>query len=137
MSTTPTPAPTPAPTPVPKPGSFQIPTQLATVLGLICGAATVLNQTTFGFPLAVQTTITVALGAFGFLAIGPILGPKFRAALHLPGWLATVIGVVLVVLMVVTQQNASLPYRAIVIGVIQVAGSLGFDPVPVPTAYLI
>lgn len=114
----------------------QWPTRYAVIASLVCGAITVLNQTTFGLPSIWKTSLTWALGLFAFLGIGPIVGPKFRAALHLPAKVATAISVVLMIAMVVTQQDASMPYRAIIIGFIQVAGGLGFDPAYIPTATL-
>lgn len=109
------------------------PSQYTTILALVCGVLTVLNQTTFGLPTAAKTGITVALGAFEFLGIGPLLGPKFKAALHLPAAVGTAISIVLLVALVVVQQDTSLPYSAIVIGVINVLGGLGFEPAFVPT----
>lgn len=110
-----------------------LPARYMIVLSLFCGALTVLNQTTFGFPTALQTSITWGLALFAFLHFGPLLGPKFRAAVKLPPAVATGIGVVMLIGMVVAQQDAGLPYRAIIIGVIQVAGGLGFEPAYVPT----
>lgn len=110
-----------------------LPAKYMVILSLVCGAVTVLNQTTFGFPTAVKTSITWGLAIFAFLHVGPTLGPKFRAALKLPPAVANVIGVVMLIGMVVAQQDTALPYRAIIIGAIQIAGGLGFEPAYIPT----
>lgn len=109
------------------------PTRYAVIASLACGVITVLNQTTFGLPPIWKTSLVWALGLFAFLVIGPTLGPKFQAALHISPEAATAISVVLMAAMLITQQDAALPYRAIIIGVIQVAGGLGFAPAYVPT----
>lgn len=116
----------------------QWPTKYTVIASLVCGAVTVLNQTTLphalGYGGMVQTAITFVLGGFAFLKIGPTLGPKFKAALHLPPSVAEGISVALLVGMTVAQVDTGLPWRAVIIGVIQVAGGLGFAPAYIPTA---
>jgi phosphate starvation-inducible membrane PsiE len=75
----------------------------------------------------------VMLGLFAFLGIGPLLGPKFKAALHIPAKVGAAVGIVLVVMLVVVQQQVGLPGSAIIIGIINVAGALGFSPAWAPT----
>lgn len=109
------------------------PGPLAIACSLALGAITVLNQTTFDLPSVWRTSITWTLGLTAFLVIGPRIGPRFRAAVHLPAWAATAIGVALMAAMLTAQQNTGLPERAIIIGVVQIAGGLGFAPASVPT----
>lgn len=108
------------------------------VLTCIDSALTVLNQTTLpkaiGYGVGFQTGITIILGAIAFLGIGPVLGAKFKAYVHLPPRIAQGISVGLMVGLMVVQEDTSLPWRAILLGVIQFAGGLGFAPAYIPTA---
>lgn len=111
----------------------QWPTKYTVLLSLACGVVTVLNQTTFGLPTVWKTTLLDVLALFAFLKVGPTLGPKFRAALHLNPKVANAISLVLMFGMLLAQTDTGLPWRAVIIGVIQVAGGLGFAPTYVPT----
>lgn len=111
----------------------QWPTSLVLALTIVDSALTVLNQTTFGLPTATKTTVTLLLGGFAYLGIGPVLGPKFKALVHLPPRLAGAIGLGLLVVSVAIQQNTSVELSAVLLGVLQFAGGLGFAPSTVPT----
>lgn len=106
--------------------------KLTFALVIIDSALTVLNQTTFGLPTAAKTTVTILLGAFAYLGIGPVLGPQFKAFLHLPAKVAGAISIVLLILSVLIQQGLSPVASAVILGVLQIAGGLGFAPAYIP-----
>lgn len=114
------------------------PTSWTVALSLLCGLLTVLNQTTiagvgFNLPTAAQTAVTWGLAGFAFLGIGPTLGPKFAAAFKLPPKVTAIVSLLLLVGLTVAQEDVNLPYRAVIIGVVQIAGGLGFEPAYLPT----
>ncbi len=113
------------------------PTWWAVALTVADSAATVFNQTTLpkliGYGATIQLGITLLLGLCAFYGIGPVLGTKFKAYVHLPAKVAGAIGMVLLVGEIAVQREAGTVAAAIVLGLIQFAGGLGFAPAYIPT----
>jgi hypothetical protein len=73
------------------PSIIGLPSAAALVLGLVDGALTVLVKGAFGLPSTWQYVISAILIFLGGAGVTPLLGPSFKAALHLPFAVTTLI----------------------------------------------
>lgn len=117
-----------------------IPTIAALILGLLAGVAQVINEAVLEASSQWHAYITVILVFAAGIGISPLVGPAFRAALHLPAWAGYLISAAMAaaVLALSTVSMATLPH-AIVAAVLTVLAALGFAPssiavVPPPPA---
>ena len=118
-----------------------IPTAAAIVLGLLTGAAQVINEVVLEASSQWHAYITIMLVFFAGIGISPLVGEKFRAALHLPPWAAYLISAALAALVLALSTTSITGVaHSIIAFVITVAAALGFAPAstvmvpPVPKA---
>jgi hypothetical protein len=108
---------------------LKLPTWAATVLGLIAGAAAVLNEVAFGLDAEWRSFISVGLVFLAGLGIAPLVGPAFRAALHLSQTVSIFISASLGALALgVHTLNTSEGVRGVLQGVLTFAAAVGFAP---------
>lgn len=111
---------------------FNLPSRWTLVFSLGAGVLALLNQTTFGLPVVWHSALNVALVFFGAIGISPLVGAKFRAALHLNPAESLVVTAALSALSVASTQFAiGGTAKAIVTGVLAFLAGLGFAPVVV------
>jgi hypothetical protein len=106
-----------------------VPAAAAVVLGLILGAAEVVNEVVLEASSQWHSYILVLLVFGGGVGISPIVGPAFRAALHLPSWAGYVVsaGMAAAVLALSTVDMSNL-LHAVVGAALTVLAALGFAP---------
>ena len=124
-------------TPLSLTGSVNIgmPTVVAVVLGLLAGVASVINEVVLQASTQWHAYIAILLVFASGVGISPLVGPAFRAALHLPVWAGYLVsaGMAAAVLGLSSVQMGSLPH-AIIAAVLTVLSALGFAPSTVTVA---
>ena len=104
-----------------------VPTAASVVAALVAGVLAVLNQTVFNFGSEWYNYINIALVFLAGLGITPLTGKAFRAALHLPPWVLTVITAALAALQVaLTSVGMPNSWHAVIVAAITVLAGLGF-----------
>lgn len=111
---------------------LQLPSWATTVGGLVTGILAVLNQTTFSFAAPWQVYITIALFFLSGIGISPLVGPAFRAALHITTKVSLVISSALGALaLAATTLSISSGAKGAILGVLTFLAALGFAPTAV------
>ena len=105
------------------------PSAWTTLGGLVAGVLSVLNQEFVRSSSAWHSAITVALVFLSGIGISPLVGAKFRAALHLTTRVSVVIASGLAAATVaVTTIRMDGTVKTIIAGVLVFAAALGFAP---------
>lgn len=106
-----------------------IPTIVVVVLSLLAGLLAVLNEVVFGFSTQWHAYFAIILIFLAGLGISPLLGPAFRAALHLPTWASALISAAMSAALL-ALSTAGMPHlaHAIIAAVLTVLSGLGFAP---------
>ena len=113
----------------PTPTLLQIPSKWSLIGGLVMGVLIVLNQAVFSFIEPWHSYITVVLVFLGSFGVSPLVGPAFRAAIHLStAWALAISSALGAVAVAVTTLDWSQGVKSIVLCVIAVATGLGFAP---------
>ena len=113
---------------------LQLPSWATTVGGLVAGVLAVLNQAAFSFAAPWQTYITIALFFLSGIGISPLVGPAFRAALHLSTKASLVISSALGAAGVAaTTLDVSPGVKGAILGALTFLAALGFAPVVATT----
>jgi hypothetical protein len=108
---------------------LNLPTWASTILGLGAGVLAVLNETVFGLSTEWHSYIAIALVFLAGLGISPLVGPAFRAAIHLSQGASVLISSALGALaLAVSTLNIAEGVRGILQGVLVFAAALGFAP---------
>jgi hypothetical protein len=111
---------------------LQLPSWATTVGGLFTGVLAVLNQTTFSFSAPWQVYITIALFFLSGIGISPLVGPAFRAALHITTKVSLVISSALgAAALAATTLSISSGAKGVILGVLTFLAALGFAPTAV------
>lgn len=112
---------------------LKAPSWVTTVLALLAGALSVLNQTTFDLGSPWRNVLAIALVFIAGLGIGPLTGSAFRTALHLSQNLSVLISSGLGALsIIVVTIHMSTGVHAVILFVITTAAGLGFGTTPTP-----
>ena len=138
MSTT-TPAPGPRPTLRQRFAAATVtiglPTLAATILALVGGVLQVINYSLIPGSSVLHGYIALALYFLLASGIPPLVGPAFKAALHLPAWasylLSALLGVGMLAVGTVPMPDLA---REIISAAVTVLSALGFSPAVVPVA---
>ena len=110
-----------------------IPTIAVVVLGLLLGAASVVNEVVLKASSQWHAYILILLVLGAGVGVSPLIGPAFRAALHLPVWAGYVVGAVMAAaLLALSTVTMSSLAHAVIAAVLTVLSALGFAPSTVP-----
>lgn len=114
---------------------LRLPSRAVLVLGLVTGVLTVLDEVVLRL---VSPSVAAVVGALLVVCagvVGPLLGPQFKAALHLPNWVSALVSYALAALTVLVTLGGLTPaLRDVLAGVLAVFADLGFAPSQVPLA---
>lgn len=106
-----------------------LPTWATTLLGLLAGALAILNEVAFGFDAEWRGYLSIVLIFLSGVGISPLVGPAFRAALHLSTTASMFITSGLAALaLAVHSVNVSEGWRGVIQGVLAFAAAVGFAP---------
>jgi len=106
-----------------------LPSWATAALGLLAGVLAVLNEAAFGFEASWRSYISVVLVFLAGIGISPLVGPAFRAALHLSTSLTVLITSGLGALaLAVHTLDMSEGLRGALQGVLVFAAGVGFAP---------
>jgi hypothetical protein len=109
--------------------SLGLPTWATTLLGLLAGALAILNEVAFGFDAEWRGYLSIVLIFLSGVGISPLVGPAFRAALHLSTTASMFITSALAALaLAVHSVNISEGWRGVIQGVLAFAAAVGFAP---------
>jgi hypothetical protein len=113
---------------------LKLPSWASTIGGLVTGILAVLNQTTFSFASPWQVYITIALFFLSGIGFSPLVGPAFRAALHLSAKASLIISSGLgAAALAATTLTISSGAKGVILGALTFLAAIGFAPtVPVP-----
>ena len=125
--------------PAPSPALIGIPTAAAGVLALVGGILQVVNYSVVSAGSQLHSAIAVIILFLISLGITPLVGVKFRAALHLPSGVSYVVTAVVsaggLALLTISMPKTT---HEIIAAALTVLAALGFsasaEPVPVPPA---
>lgn len=108
---------------------LKLPSWASVTLGLIAGVGAVLNEVAFSFTAEWRSFISIGLIFLAGLGIAPLVGPAFRAALHLSQTASLFISSALGALaLAVHTLNVSEGVRGVLQGVLTFAAAVGFAP---------
>lgn len=115
---------------------LQAPAWVTTALGLAAGLLSALNLAVFGFASPWHIYVSLALLFVGSLGVGPLLGEKFRAALHIPMNVSIMITAAITVLAtgVTAISGLDADAKAVLVGLLTTLSYLGFAPIAPPVA---
>jgi phosphate starvation-inducible membrane PsiE len=106
-----------------------LPSIVVVVLSLIAGAIQVLNEVVFHLSSDWHAYLAIILVFLAGIGISPLVGARFKAALHLPPWLGYLItaGMSALTLAMTTLHIGSVAH-AVIAAVLTVLAGLGFAP---------
>lgn len=108
---------------------LKLPSWVTTIFGLGAGVIAILNETTFGLDPTWRGYLSVVLIFLTGLGVSPLVGPAFRAALHLSTVMSLTISSGLAALaLAVHTFNLSEGLRGVLQGVLTFAAAIGFAP---------
>jgi hypothetical protein len=108
---------------------LKLPSWASVSLGLVAGAAAVLNELAFSFTAEWRSFISVGLIFLAGLGIAPLVGSSFRAALHLSQTTSLFLTSALGALALgIHTLNISEGVRGILQGILTFAAAVGFAP---------
>ncbi len=108
---------------------LKLPSRVTVLLGLLAGVLAYLNESAFGFSPEWRGYISFGLILLSGLGITPLVGPAFRAALHLSTSASAAISTALATLALVVHSIAlPLDVRGVLQAVLTFAAAVGFAP---------
>lgn len=109
--------------------SIGLPTTALIVLALIAGAAQAINVVVLEVSPTWHTLIAAGIVFISSFGGGPLLGPAFKAALHLPMWANSLIsGAMAFVVVLLSTLQMTTTTHWIIASVLTVLSMLGFAP---------
>ena len=112
-----------------------LPTAAAVVLGLFAGVCQVLNEAVLELPAAWHSYLSILLVFAAGAGISPLVGPAFRAALHLPVWAGYIVSAAMAAaVLALGLLPTGVVAHAIIGGVLVVLSALGFAPANIQVA---
>jgi hypothetical protein len=109
--------------------SLKLPSWATTALGALAGVLAILNQTVFHAGSPWSAYITIALVFLAALGISPLVGEKFRSAVHVSPKVGIIVSAFLAALAVaMTTLSVSAGVKGVIQGVLVFFGALGYAP---------
>jgi hypothetical protein len=110
--------------------TLKLPSWVAVTLGLIAGILAILNEVTFGLDAELRGYVSIVLVFLVGLGITPLVGPAFRAALHLSQTVSLFISTGLAALaLAIHTLNVTEGVRSVLQFVLVFAAAIGFAPI--------